>query len=247
MNQTLEFLGECFSSRLKITGNVHVWYLDVSLIVDISSYLLFLDQEETHQSSKIQHPVARKRFVLCRSIRKILIATYSGISVKELIIVANRFEKPFIKHNPSGLQFSSSYAGVYLAIAFSTAGATGIDIVEKKTISESDQLANWYFHPEERQYLKELLPAHADLAFLKLWACKESVAKALGYGITKPGFLESFNCARIVQTGEQQTVNAEGKSLIVSPVGLSELLFDAVAVEGRWGIIEKYSLYPKFL
>jgi len=90
----------------------------------------------------------------------------------------------------SNLCFNYSASGSVAVMAFCIGTDIGIDVEEVRTIDQPLDIASRYFHPLEVRELAATSATERDVAFLRLWTCKEAVVKAAGLGLSMP--LDSF-------------------------------------------------------
>ena len=89
--------------------------------------------------------------------------------------------KPYFA-GESGVHFSVSHSGEYVAVAFAES-PVGIDLQQHRSHGDAkarhQKLASRYFHPREQEYVAE------DLweGFFRVWTAKESFVKRTGRGI----------------------------------------------------------------
>jgi 4'-phosphopantetheinyl transferase len=83
----------------------------------------------------------------------------------------------------AALHFNVSHSGGALAVAVSRSQALGIDLEHRRRPRRALELARRFFAPHEAQALAGMAEAERQVAFFKLWTCKEAWVKADGRGI----------------------------------------------------------------
>ena len=163
-------------------GQAHVWYLDLGSL-GLSLQRAFaggVDRPGQQRLSLGQLKFAR-RFYL-----KLLLGAYLGIPGKSVKINRNKRGKPSLdkSEHQSDLHFSMAKSENRVLIGFSCAAMLGVDLepVERRA-HDPLGLARRYFSAAEARDLELTCPERLDEAFLRAWACKESVVKASGQGI----------------------------------------------------------------
>ena len=96
-----------------------------------------------------------------------------------LRFVVNAYGKPGLG-NGAQIEFNVSHAGCYALIALSTSGLVGVDIEREDRGIDAQNLAAYVFSPLERRHA---LQTPKD--FIRHWVAKESVLKAVGFGISE--------------------------------------------------------------
>jgi 4'-phosphopantetheinyl transferase len=81
------------------------------------------------------------------------------------------------------LHFNISHSGGALAVAVSRSQPLGVDLEHQRRPRRVLELARRFFAPHEAHALGFLPEAERQVAFLKLWTCKEAWVKANGSGI----------------------------------------------------------------
>jgi 4'-phosphopantetheinyl transferase len=81
------------------------------------------------------------------------------------------------------LHFNISHSGGALAVAVSRSLPLGIDLEHRRRPRRALELAQRFFAPDEAQALGRLAETERQVAFLRLWTCKEAWVKADGRGI----------------------------------------------------------------
>ena len=90
--------------------------------------------------------------------------------------------KPFF--DPArGIDFNLSHSGDHAVVALAPSQSIGIDLERSGRQRSVLALAQRFFCASEFAALAALPEAQQQLAFLRLWTCKEAVLKALGRGI----------------------------------------------------------------
>ena len=96
------------------------------------------------------------------------------------------YGKPYFPALPD-FHFSLSHSGERVLCVVSPR-PVGCDVEEPQRSHE--KIAERFFHPSEKAWLRAQPEEERADAFLRLWTCKESFIKALGLGLNLP--LDSF-------------------------------------------------------
>ena len=163
-------------------GEAHVWYLDLgSLGLSLQHALGGGADRPGQQCLSLGQLKFARRFYL-----KLLLGAYLGIPGKSVKINRNKRGKPSLdkSEHQSDLHFSMAKSENRVLIGFSCAAMLGVDLepVERRAYDPLG-LARRYFSAAEARDLELTRPDRLDEAFLRAWACKESVVKASGQGI----------------------------------------------------------------
>ncbi len=163
-------------------GQAHLWYLDLGDLGQSLRHALGggVAQPEQQALSVEQLKFAR-RFYL-----KLLLGAYLGIPGKSVKINRSRRGKPSLDRSEhhSDLQFSMAKSENRVLIGFSCTAPLGVDLEPiGRHAHDPSGIAQRYFSAAEARGLERAGPDRLDEAFLRAWACKESVVKASGQGI----------------------------------------------------------------
>ncbi|MGU7780177.1 4'-phosphopantetheinyl transferase family protein [Burkholderia sp. PU8-34] len=114
-----------------------------------------------------------------------------GVAPHAVALVVGESGRPALDHaHRAPLDFNVSHAGDHALIAWSPACRVGVDIERCGRTLDWRALAREVCTSAEAAYLDSLAaPARAD-AFMRIWAAKEALLKALGTGIV--GGLRAF-------------------------------------------------------
>lgn len=157
---------------------VYIFFLPDYL--EIESYLYtFLDSKETERANKYYRKKDKSRFIICRSLLKLLLSIHTKITLSDIKIDYFKNKKPYLSSNPS-VYFNVSHSEEFGLITISN-HPVGIDI---EFINLDYKLMNtleYIFNKEEISYINNA--QDKTLAFYSLWTRKEAFVKALGKGI----------------------------------------------------------------
>ena len=111
-----------------------------------------------------------------------LLGAYLGCAAAAVPLARGEHGKPFLA-GVHALQFNVSHSGGALLVGIAEQQALGVDIESPRRTRPVLELARRFFAAGEAHALAQLDQAERQLAFLRLWSCKEAVVKALGDGI----------------------------------------------------------------
>ncbi|SFM28803.1 4'-phosphopantetheinyl transferase family protein [Nitrosomonas communis] len=157
---------------------VDVWLLEF----DFDSNQLAVDwtllsAEEKARALRFRQLRDRERFITTRAALRRLLAECVMAPPQTLRIETNSFGKPCLPAN-SGIEFNVSHADNFALIALSTHGEVGIDI--EQCHRDVADLEAHVLSSVERAWR-----IWSSKNFIELWVVKESVLKALGFGIAE--------------------------------------------------------------
>jgi len=111
-----------------------------------------------------------------------LLAAYLGCAPDAVNVALGEHGKPFLA-GARAFEFNVSHSGGALLVAIARGQELGVDIETQRRRRPVLELANRFFAADEALALASLEESRQQMAFLRLWSCKEAVVKALGIGI----------------------------------------------------------------
>ncbi len=163
-------------------GETHVWYLDLDRLGMSLRHALGGEPGRAGQ----QHLTLGQLKFARRFYLKLLLGAYLGIPGKSVKINRSKRGKPSLdeSEHQSDLHFSIAKSGNRVLIGFSCTAMLGVDLEPIGRQAHAPMgVAQRYFSAAEARDLELTSPDRQDEAFLRVWACKESVVKASGQGI----------------------------------------------------------------
>ena len=189
-----------------LTESVHVW--PVRLIASTSTTEIlasYLDDVEHARAARIRVDDGRRRFVLGRGALRLMASRCLKRRPSEVVFTYGAHGKPALAD--SNVCFNYSASGDLAMMAFCIGSDVGIDVEEVRAIDQPLDIAARYFHPLEVRELAGTSAAERNVAFLRLWTCKEAVVKAVGLGLSLA--LDSF-CLTGVLSGNARLADLPG-------------------------------------
>ena len=163
-------------------GETHVWYLDLD---ELGNSLRHALGGEPGRAGQQRLTLGQLKFAR-RFYLKLLLGAYLGIPGKLVKINRSKRGKPSLddSEHQSNMHFSIAKSGNRVLIGFSCTAKLGVDLEPIGRRAHAPLgVAQRYFSAVEARDLELTSPDRLDEAFLRVWACKESVVKASGQGI----------------------------------------------------------------
>ena len=175
----------CWWKPLKESGDLTVVHVDLTPHASReASAFSWLDEYERSRSHEFLQDGARRRYVMCRAVTRVILSSRLGCRNEQLSFGASRYAKPFaiLDGRPAPISFNVSHSGGHGLVAVAPIGRVGVDLEERVVRHNLDSLIDYVLGPNEQAHLaKESGRGKADL-FFKLWTIKEALLKALGTG-----------------------------------------------------------------
>jgi 4'-phosphopantetheinyl transferase len=153
-----------------------------------------LTKEEKAQTGHFRFEHHRRRFIVRRSMRRVLIAHLNGIEPGEVRIVAPHNEKPRLRGNNNVSEFNSSHSGDR-AVIVTAKCPLGVDLEALDRPIDVIRFARHSFTNDEYRDIRQHHGNTRQLAFFNCWTGKEAYVKALGLGLSKKLRSFSVHCA----------------------------------------------------
>lgn len=152
----------------------------------ITSAEKILSHDEIARANRFLLPRSRDRFILGRSVLRILLAHYLNTDASAIVFSYNNHGKPAIRKPVSDMCFNLSHSGGIAVLAFGWQCRLGVDIQQEREISDHLQIAARFFAPEEVLDLGTTSGLEQRHLFFECWARKEAYIKAVGGALSIP-------------------------------------------------------------
>lgn len=165
--------------------DVHVWLADMSTGSHrIDFFAALLSPDETARAERFVFEKDRKKYTIARGILRLLLADYTRMVPREILIGQKEKGKPFLMSSCDyPLKFNLSHAGDYAIYGFSENRELGIDIEQFKPMLDREQIVSRFFSKEEVEAYFRLPEKDRVRAFFSCWTRKEAFIKAIGDGL----------------------------------------------------------------
>jgi len=142
----------------------------------------YLSAEESSRLPQYRSRAAAERYVVTRSLVRIVLSARLGIAPREIPVSRTDMGKPVVAE---GVHFNVSHSGDLILLALSAERAVGVDVERKREVAKVRSLTERWLTDAERRSFDRLctLGATDSDAFLRIWSLKEARLKALGVGI----------------------------------------------------------------
>lgn len=166
---------------------VHLWAVRLAPAdpARVAALAATLDADERARADRFLAEAPRRRFIVTRGTLRTLLGAYLEIEPARIVLETGPRGKPALAHTAATapFRFNLAHADDLGVIAVASGRDVGVDIEPRARRVEPLAIADRYFAPEEAAALHALPPDAARVEFLRLWVCKEAIAKALGLGI----------------------------------------------------------------
>ncbi len=181
-----------------MSGDVHIWRLNFELP---EFYLLklasILTEEERQRGSSFRFKRHEKRFIIGRSILRIILGLYLNIEPTKLKFRYESNGKPYLdeKFNKEAIQFNLAHSHEFVLYAFTIKHRVGVDIEYTKKIPDFENIVLHLFSSQEKELFDKLPNSQKLKTFFKYWTLKEAYHKAYGTGFAE--FSNRFDLAQL--------------------------------------------------
>lgn len=187
--------------RTLLNNEVHIWHADVWGIKFNEGQLSnLLSPDELARISRFQYETDRRNFLFCRSMLRILLASYLRVSPAELHFAYSAHGKPNLAASAGKVEFNLSHSEGQLLIAICRNRKVGVDIERTDLNLNVTEVAQQFFSQTELRRLEAEPPHLRRKFFYSCWTQKEAWLKARGEGLSYP--LSTFDVCESGQAGE---------------------------------------------
>ena len=170
-------------------GDVHIWHAFCGSNPGLEGLSELLTPDERERMARFRFETDQQNFLFCRSMLRILLASYLGSSPAELRFAYSAHGKPSLAAPPNGLEFNLSHSAGTVLLAVCQGRRIGVDVERIRHDFKVEEIAQKFFSVAERQALEQETSVHD--AFFHCWTRKEAFVKARGEGLSCP--LDSFD------------------------------------------------------
>jgi len=185
----LNVVGE---ARTLPSDEIHIWHgtFSSTQLAELTPRNL-LSEDETDRLLRFHFEKDRQNFLFCRSMLRILLASYLGDPPAELCFAYSAHGKPTLASSSGSLEFNLSHSNGNFLVAITLGRKVGVDIEFLKRDLNVLEIAQRFFSTAERQAIRALPDTLQHDAFFSCWTRKEAFVKARGEGLSRP--LDSFD------------------------------------------------------
>jgi 4'-phosphopantetheinyl transferase len=142
-----------------------------------------LSSEERAWLHRYRSREAAERYVVTRSLVRIVLSDRLGIDARDLELRRTDMGKPVVAE---GVHFNVSHSGDLILLALSAQRAVGVDVERIREVQRVGAMTQRWLTESERADVERLITrgASPSAAFLRIWSLKEARLKALGVGIS---------------------------------------------------------------
>lgn len=172
---------------MSILGNdVHVWPFCLSPPDRCAARLrALLSNDELDRASRFRSEPLRRAFATVHGCLRALLGRYLAIAPGDVQFEYGPRGKPAVAQPSMDLRFNLSHSGEIAVFALAAGCEIGVDVEKIRPVREMSSIAEQFFSHEEAAALDNLTAADRELAFFRVWTCKEAYIKAVG---TEMGF-----------------------------------------------------------
>jgi len=168
------FLGE------PLTDEIHVVRVNIPKnIPHISDQKKLLKESELQKLSRILRQEDKNIFLCSQVMKRVVCGKYLNCPPEKVRFSENENKKPLLINQPN-LHFNTTHSGEWLVFIFSNFPC-GIDIEKIKWDFDFDDVMEYSYHPQEKEYVLKSSNPHES--FFRIWTIKESLLKATGEGL----------------------------------------------------------------
>lgn len=213
----------------------HIWRAELELLTPPECWREILSQDERERACRFRFSWDQQRFIICRSLLRVLLGNYLGRGPAELVFGYSTHRKPSVAVPPSDIRFNLSHSGNRAVFAFVRERELGIDVEQIRRDFETQSVAERFFSSAERKALARIPLERRHEAFFHCWTRKEAFVKAKGDGLFLPldQFDVSLDPGQPAQLLETRPDSEERNRWSLSALELDAQYAGALVVEGH--------------
>jgi 4'-phosphopantetheinyl transferase len=164
-------------------GAVHVWRADLRTLPPELATLL--DGNERERAERMLDEHRRRLWSRGRGLLRTLLGSYLRVHPATVRLRSGPGGKPELA--TGSLSFNLSHSAQTALLAFSAAGAVGVDVEMARRRFDAVRVAERAFGPAEARRLAALAPEVRGREFRRAWVRHEAALKCLGSGVLGAG------------------------------------------------------------
>jgi 4'-phosphopantetheinyl transferase len=166
--------------------DVHVWRVPlVQPAEPLAALARTLSDDERARAARFHFERDRTAFTAARGALRTLLGRYLDHPADQLAFGYRDKGKPYLLTPAGELRFNLSHSGQLALLAFVRGRELGVDIEQRRPLSDLLALGRTSFSPGEYAALCRLPPADHLHAFFSCWSRKEAFIKTTGEGISQ--------------------------------------------------------------
>jgi 4'-phosphopantetheinyl transferase len=172
--------------------SIHIWQFPLTTPEDgLDVYASILSPDERVRADRFHFERDRRRFTIARATVRSILGAYVKSRPTDIVFEYAHYGKPSLADSRSGIRFSVSHSDETGLLAVAHDKEVGVDVELIRPDVETDQLAERFFSPYERESIRALSTGKRVSAFFRCWTCKEAFLKVQGLGLSRS--LDSFD------------------------------------------------------
>lgn len=207
------------------TNEVIIYSIYLPNFIALESELsTFLNFTELNRAERYHKEIDKKRFIICRSILKIVLAAHTKIDAKNISLDYHFNKKPYLASHPT-LHFNISHSEDFAVIAISH-NKVGIDIEYMSEDFNFNEIMSDVFNDNEILTIQKA--ANKKQSFYTYWTRKEAFVKYLGKGIDDDfKYIPCLDGEHSLDSNQLQTI----ENWQIHSFELADQYLSAVAIE----------------
>jgi 4'-phosphopantetheinyl transferase len=167
------------------TDELHIWRARLTPSADAGRAARTLSADERARASRYAVERTRLRYVMSRSILRMLLGAYLGVDAEAVRFEYGAYGKPSLDpSHETDIAFNLSHSGPVAVFAFARGTQIGVDIEQMHARMGADAVVERFFSTREREIYRSLPESQRPRAFLCGWTRKEAYLKARGMGLS---------------------------------------------------------------
>jgi 4'-phosphopantetheinyl transferase len=197
---------------------------------NITLFWGYLSTKEKKQVKKYSLKTLSNKYIITHGILRYILSQHSGLPPQDIEFTYNKEGKPFLKK--SNIQFNMSHSHDIVSYAVALNCRLGIDVEFKDNNLNIEDLPDFVFNQEERKFFSILDPNAKFEFFYNLWTKKESIIKAIGFGLAYP--LNNIDIIPFL-SNDKVVFNYKKKNYIAIPWKCQKVMLELLLLIENYG------------
>ncbi len=202
------FTGPVGEQRIQ-RGEIHIWHASPATHGLHPDAQELLSTDEKERMARFRFDTDRHNFLFCRSMLRILLASYLGSPPAELRFAYSAHGKPSLSISSCALEFNLSHTEGRVLLAVCLGNRVGVDVERIRRNFAALDIADRFFSEAEKKALRATPEEFLYEAFFHCWTRKEAFVKGRGDGLSCP--LAGFDVS-LAPEDEQVSLTIPGDS-----------------------------------
>lgn len=163
-------------------NEIHIWVIDANETNHYEHYEDFLNENERLRVKNFLCENLKKNHMVSHFATRNILSHYLNIPPAQIPIIYSEHHKPYLRENPTQVQFNLSHSHGISLLGITKAFKIGMDIEKIEAIQNQSDVEKMILSQNEYNWLSSRPSSEKCESFYRLWTAKEAVMKGFGAG-----------------------------------------------------------------